>query len=79
MVPIVRHIVQSDLKTICASQPHVELAKQVLFSQGGLFLRTHDCRSKPIVDSVSIKCLRGVTRKIDFPFLAKSTQSSIVQ
>ena len=38
MATVVRHIVHSDLKTICASHPHVELAKQVLFSQGGLFL-----------------------------------------
>ena len=38
MVTVVRHIVHSDLKTICASHPLVELAKQVLLYQRGLFL-----------------------------------------
>ena len=42
MITVVRHIVHSDLKTICASHPHVYLAKQVLFSQGGLFLKTRE-------------------------------------
>ena len=40
MVTVVRHIVHSDLKTICASHLKKELAKQVLSSQGGLFPRT---------------------------------------
>ena len=42
MATVVRHIVHSDLIMICAFNPHVELAKQVLFSQGGLFLRTRE-------------------------------------
>ena len=42
MVTVVRHVVHSDLKTIYAFHPQVELAKQVLFSQGGLFLRTRE-------------------------------------
>ena len=42
MVTVVHYIVHSDLKTICASHPHVELAKEVLFSQRGLFLRTRE-------------------------------------
>ena len=42
MVIVVRHKVHSGVKTICASHPHVELAKQVLFSQGGLLLRTRE-------------------------------------
>ena len=79
MVTAVRHVAHSELNTICASHPHVELAKQVLFSQRGLFLRTLEYHSRLVVDSVSIKCLKCVMRKIDFPFLAKSTQSFIVQ
>ena len=42
MVTLVNHLEHLDLKPICASHPYVELAKQVLFYQGGLFLRTRD-------------------------------------
>ena len=42
MVTSVRRIVCSDLKAICASDTHVELANQMLFSQGGLFLKTRE-------------------------------------
>ena len=51
MAAVVRHIVLSDLETICTSHPHVELTKQVLFSQRGLFLRSLEYHSRLIVDS----------------------------
>ena len=42
MVTVVRPIVHSDSETIYASHSREELAKQVLFSQRGLFLRTRE-------------------------------------
>ena len=34
--------VHPDLKIICVSNPHVELARRVLFSQGGLSPKTRE-------------------------------------
>ena len=39
---VLQYLHTSVFETICVSNPHVEVAKQILFSQGGLSLRTRE-------------------------------------